>query len=113
MTIIFDQNECILYTPDKSIFCDVLQDAPFPEGTYEVKVTYCSRYGRTLPQILNVLGENRSVRIFTGLPSYNVITVGKQTESGRFIQQNACLMMIQDYITGQIKSGNEVWMQIK
>lgn len=113
MTIIFDQNECILYTPDKSIFCDVLQDTSFPIGNYKVRITYSSKHGRTLPQILNVLGENRSVRIFTGLPSYNVITVGKKTESGRFIQQNATLMMIQDAITAKIKSGEEVWMTIK
>lgn len=112
MQIIFDQNECILYTPDKSIFCDVLQDTPFPIGNYKVRITYSSKHERTLPQILDVPGF-KTVRIFTGMPTYNTITVGRKTSTGKFVQQNATLMMIQDFINAQIKSGEDVWMRIK
>ena len=92
----------------------VYGDTCIPFGSYKLTVSYSYKFGRNLILVNNV-PEFSGVRIHRGnyvKDTIGCVLVAEKFANGRLYNSTPYEKWITNYVTEEIKKGNEIWMDV-
>lgn len=86
-----------------------------PAGKYRVVLTHSQRFGKVLPELLNVPGY-QGVRIHSGntpADTDGCLLVGEEKGKASVLRSREAMLELMAAMTGVIENGEQVWIEIK
>ena len=90
-------------------------ETAIPAGKYRVVLTMSQRFGKVLPELLNV-PNYQGVRIHSGnvaADTRGCILVGEEKGADRVLRSREAMIELMAALSGVIENGESVWIEVK
>ena len=90
-------------------------ETAIPAGKYRVVLTMSKRFGKVLPELLNV-PNYEGVRIHSGNTAADTegcILIGEEKRATGVLRSREAMVELMAALTGVIENGEQVWIEVK
>ena len=90
-------------------------ETAIPAGKYRVVLTMSKRFGKVLPELLNV-PNYEGVRIHSGntaADTHGCILIGEEKSPTGVLRSREAMIELMAALTGVIEQGEQVWIEVK
>ena len=90
-------------------------ETAIPAGKYRVVLTMSKRFGKVLPELLNV-PNYEGVRIHSGntaADTHGCILIGEEKSPTGVLRSREAMVELMAALTGVIENGEQVWIEVK